>query len=512
MSFNIALSGLAASQRDLDTSSNNIANVNTTGFKGSRAEFADVYASSLFTNSRTKVGDGVQTSRIAQQFSQGTLDFTENALDLAIKGSGFFVTSPGEGSQDLSYTRAGAFKLNRNNFIVDNSGDFLQAYPVNRETGQVASTALTTTRAVEIPSTAGQPNSTSNLFQAVNLDSRADAIQKSVDGATERYEAGEVSSFDPADPTTYTDSTSATVYDSLGEAHTVTSYYVKRDANTWDVYQAVNGQLQNFATGDTPGGSEGAKSALIDGGSFSGVRLHFDSNGNPISAPAEAGTPPVGEGDEDGTPPVGEGDEDGTPPVGEGDEDGTPPVGEGDDADKPTDQLIDGRYFPPASFSFNPGNGAGTLEINFNFRSQGGGDRPTQFASAFELTSLDQDGSTVGRLTGVDIDASGLIAATYSNGETQFLGQVAMVNFNNEQGLEQVGGTKWKANLESGQPITGIAGQGTLGAVESSALENSNVNLTDELVDIIVAQRNYQANSRALEVNSTLQQTILQIR
>lgn len=490
MSFNIALSGLAASQRDLDTSSNNIANVNTTGFKGSRAEFADVYASSLFTNSRTKVGDGVQTSRVAQQFSQGTLDFTENALDLAIKGNGFFVTAPAEGSQDLSYTRAGAFKLNRNNFIVDNAGDFLQAYPVNRETGQVSSTALTTTRAVEIPSTAGQPSPTSNLFQAVNLDSRAESIQKSVEGGTERYKAGDVSSFDPADSATYTDSTSATVYDSLGEAHTVTTYYVKRDSNTWDVYQAVNGQLQDFNTSDNPGGSEGAKSAEIGGVSFTGVRLHFDSSGNPISAPEpEAG----GDGD---------------------DEDGTPPVGEGDDEETngSTDQLVDGRYFPPASFSFTPTNGAGTLEINFNFRSQGGGDRPTQFASAFELTSLDQDGSTVGRLTSVDIDESGLIAATYSNGETQFLGQVAMVNFNNEQGLEQVGGTKWKANIESGEPITGIAGQGTLGAVESSALENSNVNLTEELVDIIVAQRNYQANSRSLEVNSTLQQTILQIR
>lgn len=448
MSYYIALSGLAASQRDLDTSSNNIANVNTTGFKGSRAEFADVYASSLFTNSRTKVGDGVQTSRVAQQFSQGTLDFTENALDLAIKGNGFFVTAPSEGSQELSYTRAGAFKLNRNNFIVDNNGDFLQAYPVNRETGQTSSTALSTTRAIEIPSTAGQPAPTANIFQSVNLDSRETPIPETAPGE---------SNFDPADPSSYTDSTSATVYDSLGEAHTVTTYYVKRDANEWDVYQTVNGQMVDFVP---PAGYEGADSGLIGGVNYSGMRITFDASGNP-SGP------------------------------------GT---------------LTPGGTFEAGSFTFTPTSGAQPLEIDFNFRSQGGADRPTQFASAFELTALDQDGSTVGRLTGVDINERGVIAATYSNGQTQFLGQVAMVNFNNEQGLEQAGGTKWRATIDSGEPITGIAGQGTLGAIESSALENSNVNLTEELVDIIVAQRNYQANSRALEVNSTLQQTILQIR
>ena len=446
MSFNIALSGLSASQRDLDTSSNNIANVNTTGFKGSRAEFADVYASSIFTNNRTKVGDGVQTSRVAQQFSQGTLDFTENALDMAIKGNGFFVTAPEPGSQDLSYTRAGAFKLNRDSFLVDNSGGFLQAYPVNRETGQTSSTALSTTRGVEIPSTAGQPRATENLFQAVNMDSRETAIPEGM------------LSFDPADPTSYTDSTSATVYDSLGEAHTVTSYYVKRDANEWDVYQTVDGQIVNF---NAPDGYDDAEPTEIGGVEYQGMRVRFDASGNPSDT---------------------------------------------------SGPLTPGGTFQPGQFTFTPTNGSQPMTIDFNFRSQGGGDRPTQFASAFELTSLDQDGSTVGRLTGVDIDEKGLIAATYSNGQTQFLGQVAMVNFNNEQGLDQAGGTKWKASINSGEAITGIAGQGTFGAIESSALENSNVNLTEELVDIIVAQRNYQANSRSLEVNSTLQQTILQIR
>ncbi|RUO30222.1 flagellar hook protein FlgE [Aliidiomarina soli] len=443
MSYFIALSGLSASQRDLDTTSNNVANVNTTGFKGSRAEFGDVYASSIFTNSRTKVGDGVQIQRVAQQFSQGTLDFTENSLDMAIKGGGFFVTAPEQGSQDYSYTRAGAFKMDRDNYIVDNSGDYLQAYPVNRETGANSSTALSTTGPVEIPTTAGSPQATDELYQSVNLDSRENAI---------------LDPFDPTDDATYSHSTSATVYDSLGEAHTVTTYYARRDdaatgETQWDVYKTVNGEMQDF---DAPGGTLVADATS---GGNTGVRIQFDASGRPTGP----------------------------------------------------DLTADG-YFEPGEFTYTPTSGADPLDIVFNFRSEGGNATPTQFASAFELQALKQNGTTVGRLTNVEINENGLIAAEYSNGSTQYLGQVALVQFNNDQGLEQVGGTKWRQTNNSGEAITGTAGIGTFGAIESSALENSNVNLTEELVDMIVAQRNYQANSRSLEVNSTLQQTILQIR
>lgn len=457
MSYFIALSGMSASQRDLDTSSNNIANVNTVGFKGSRAEFSDVYASSLFTNSKTKVGDGVKVDNVAQQFKQGSVDFTENSLDMMIEGSGFFITAPEPGSQDYSYTRAGAFKLSRDNYITDNSGSYLQAYPVNAETGRNSSTALSTTGPVEIPSTAGAPRATNNLYQSVNLDSRQEPIVDNSVAPPITYDPGVVSSFNPEDPTTYTDSTSLNVYDSLGEAHTVTTYYVRRDSDPseWDVYQAVDGQMVDFASAD---GNEGALSADIGGETYSSVRIAFDASGRPMGPLTAAGS------------------------------------------------------FPPGSMTFTPSTGAEAVNLAFNFSSPGGSDIPTQYASAFELTAQDHDGTTVGRLTGVDIDGSGLIAASYSNGDTRFLGRVAMASFNNEQGLEQVGGTKWKQSLDSGEPITGVADTGVFGSIQSSALENSNVNLTEELVNIIVAQRNYQANSRSLEVNSTLQQTILQIR
>lgn len=137
---------------------------------------------------------------------------------------------------------------------------------------------------------------------------------------------------------------------------------------------------------------------------------------------------------------------------------------------------------------------------------------PTQYASRFEVKALEQDGATVGRLSGVDIGADGKIVASYSNGDSTFLGQVAMVRFSNSQGLQPVGNTAWKKSLTSGEPLAGEPNSGTLGSINSSALEQSNTNLTNELVDLISAQRNFQANSRALEVNSTLQQNILQIR
>ena len=128
MSFNIALSGLNAAQKDLDVTSNNIANVNTVGFKESRAEFVDVYASSLLASGKTKVGDGVLTADVAQQFAQGSIQFTNNALDLAITGNGFFATVPELDSLETSYTRAGQFKLNDDNFVVNSGGGYLLGF------------------------------------------------------------------------------------------------------------------------------------------------------------------------------------------------------------------------------------------------------------------------------------------------------------------------------------------------------------------------------------------------
>lgn len=433
MSFNIALSGLAAAQKDLDTTANNIANVNTTGFKESRAEFADVYATSIFASGRTKVGDGVATSMVAQQFSQGSLQFTNNSLDLAITGEGFFALTPDLQSKDLTYTRSGAFKLNKDNFIVDNNGNLLQGFAVDPVTGDNQSVSLSTTSPISIPTSAGAPRATNNIFLSMNVDSR----ELATDGIP----------FDATDRASYNHSTSVTVYDSLGESHTVTSYFRKTST-----VPPANSQWETFVVWDD-----------VTGAPFQGDNLVFDSSGNFVTPPIPTLNLPFAD----------------------------------------LNDPLNGYLTNGAQFAAN---------VVVNFRDPSGVREPTQYASTFDVTDLSQDGTTVGNLTGVDIDAFGRVLASYSNGDSSYLAQVSIVRFANVQGLKQVGSTSWKQSIASGEPIGGQANTGTFGAVNSSSLEQSNVNLTTELVDLISAQRNFQANSRALEVNSTLQQTVLQIR
>jgi flagellar hook protein FlgE len=439
MSFNIALTGLAAAQKDLDVTANNIANVNTTGFKESRAEFADVYAGSIFSSGKTKNGDGVQTTVVAQQFNQGSLKFTQNSLDLAITGEGYFAMTDTISSQEFTYTRAGAFKLSKDNFVVDAQGNFLRGFPVDPGNGDTTSVSLSTATPIQIPDASGAPRATNNVYTSFNLDA----------GATQPT----VAPFDPTDSSSFSASTSTTVYDSLGEPHIMQFYFVKTaNNNEWNVHGTLDGQ-------------------------------EFDANGNGAAGPISTFT-----FDASGLPSI---------PV-------TPPS-----------NTFDPVSLTAANISGLLSNGATfPNDVNINWQDEAGtaNKLPTQYASRFEVKALEQDGATVGRLTGIDIGSDGKIVASYSNGDSTYISQVSMVRFANSQGLSQVGNTSWKESLTSGEPIAGEPNSGTLGTINSSALEQSNVNLTNELVDLISAQRNFQANSRALEVNSTLQQNILQIR
>ncbi|PKG81107.1 flagellar hook protein FlgE [Colwellia sp. 75C3] len=453
MSFNIALSGLNAAQKDLDVTSNNIANVNTVGFKESRAEFVDVYAASLLSAGKTKVGDGVLTSDVAQQFSQGSIQFTNNSLDLAITGNGFFATVPELGSLETSYTRAGQFKLNADNFVVNSGGGHLLGFPVNPD-GTSSSVSLSTATPVRIPTSSGAPTPSSEVDIRMNLP------------------AGDVPPanpiFDPADPLTFNNSTSVTIFDSLGDDHIMTYYFVKTAANSWNMFTAVDDQMVNVAASavQNPPADPLAVPPIPaypqpTGAGARGAVLAFNPSGDFIAqSPAVIQTEQLGAGI----------------------------LSNGAD---PAQQLI----------------------IDFNLDINGPNpNEPTQFASNFEVTALKQNGLAVGRLTGIDIGNDGLVKATYSNGTSEPLARIAMVNFANEQGLTQIGGTNWKESIVSGEALAGEGGSGTFGTINSSALEQSNVNLTTELIDLISAQRNFQANSRALEVDNQLNQTILQIR
>lgn len=453
MSFNIALSGIAAAQKDLNTTANNIANVNTAGFKESRAEFSDVYANSIFSNSRTAVGGGVTTNRVAQQFHQGSLQFTNNALDLAISGGAFFVTSSGVGSQDYTYTRAGAFKVDSDSLLVDSSGNYLQTFPVDRD-GNSTSVSLTTTAPVEVPGTAGSPVKTSDVGIRMNVNAG--------DGSKV------LADFDPNNSETFNNSTSVTFYDSLGEPHILTTYFVRpQDAaytgeSNWVAFYAVDGKQVDLAgpagtyqTDTDADGTPDTPATATNAGGWTGAVLKFNDTG------VYVGSDPI---------------------------------------------AITTEQLGVAGANVLNLGADGTQELTINFEN------PTQYSAPFEVTVLSQNGTTVGRLTNVEVATDGLIVASYSNGTTAPLARVALAMFANEQGLVQNGNTSWQPSLESGPALAGEAGTGTFGDIRSSALELSNVDLTTELVDLISAQRNFQANSRALEVNNTLQQTILQIR
>jgi len=433
MAFSISLSGLNAASSDLDVTSNNIANVATTGFKSSRAEFSDIFAGST-SNS---IGAGVQLSSVSQQFTQGNLNFTENTLDMSVSGEGFFVLKPNQTSNELLYTRAGAFQVNQNGEVANNKGQLLQVFPVDSVTGVVATTSLSGTIPLQVPNTVGTPQATSVVNLNLNLPAGiSPALDPTAVGGLDDELAVNPGSPNPA---TYNNSTSATVFDSQGTSHIMTYYFVMTNdaANTWEVRSTIDGQVVTPSV--TPGGE------ILD----------FDS----------AGTL-------DGTTST-------------------------------TGGAI-------GYSAFNLSNGAAPLSVTVDFRNTG--NTVTQEAQgAFTVQNLSQDGFATGRLSGVEINDDGLVRASFTNGQSTALGKVALTRFDNPQGLRQIGNTNWVETVESGPGAAGEAGTGNFGLVQSGALETANVDLTGELVNLITAQRNFQANSKAIETANTITQTIINI-
>lgn len=491
MSFNIALSGLKAAQKDLDVTANNIANVNTYGFKESRAEFADVFSSSIFSNSRTANGEGVLINDVAQQFTQGSLLFTSNSLDMAVSGGGFFALTNDLLSRDITYSRSGAFKLDSDNYIVNSNGNYLQGFPVNDD-GSVKSVSLSTTRPVQIPDTAGAPQQTSAIDMTFNLDSNETALDPT--------------QFDATDTSTYTSSTSTVIYDSLGNSRIASIYYVK--ANTPAIIDA-NATLDATSASDGFVGGLAAVPAAQQNNSNSWIMFATvtDEDGNtlPVDLQQDTALGVTGVGFESLSGQRGmllQFDSAGSTV----EETFPNPVSERLGLTTSATAIVPAPVAPfdGANAITNGADADQTFNINMSGLSQ--------FSAPFEVSGLSQDGKTVGRLTGVSIGTDGLIESKYSNGDSVPVTKIMLARFANEQGLTQIGNTSWTESQTSGQPLAGEADSGTFGQIRSGTLEQSNTNLTTELVDLITAQRNYQANSRALEVNSTITQAILQLR
>ncbi|MGE3296931.1 MAG: flagellar hook protein FlgE [Porticoccaceae bacterium] len=412
MPFRIALSGLNAASTDLRVAGNNVANAGTTGFKTSRTAFGDIYATTNLGVAANAVGGGVKVTSVDQQFGQGNIATTGNNLDLAISGNGFFRLNDNGTSL---YTRAGAFGVDRNGFIVNNQGHRLTGYGADA-TGNITGALVD----LQLPTADLPPRQTTAAILTANLDSRAPALTSA--------------SFDPTDPTTYSSSTSLTIYDSLGNPRLSTQYFVNTGPGTWDMYQTVDGTLVDADAGTALGAGGNARA------------LTFDSAGA-LTSPGVVATGPI-------------------PGLG-----GSAP-------------------FP--------------IDIDLS--------KTSQFGSPFSVNSLTQDGFSTGRLSGVDVSDTGVLSARYTNGQSLTLAQVALANFANPQGLRELGNTAWGETFDSGAALIGGPGTGSLGAVQSGALEGSNVDLTEQLVGLITAQRNFQANAQVITTADAVTQTIINIR
>lgn len=397
MSLNISLSGLNASSKELNTISNNIANVSTTGFKESRTEFSSVYSGGQ--------SNGVEVVGISQNFdSNGQISGTGRALDMALSGSGFFVVEDGKGQ--TSYTRNGIFNMDSNGYVVSNSNAKLQGYSVDGDNKLQQGTV----GPIKISTQAQAAKATTNAEFVANLDARSDVIDSAA------------TPFDPTNSETYTNSYTTPAYDSLGNPHTVTQYFVKSSDTQWDVYAVVDGDA---TLPMTPSNS-----------------MTFDPSG----------------------------------------------------------KLTSGNTYTVNT----PVSGAEDLNITMKL------DGVTQFGNNFVVSTNNPDGYTSGDYVDMRVEADGSIYANYSNGQTQLQGQVVLANFAAPSELQQTNNTSWVQSFGSGVPIIGTAGTGSFGDLSSGSLESSNVDLTQSLVSMMTAQRNYQANTKAISTDSQLTQALFQ--
>jgi len=408
MSFQQGLSGLNAAAKNLDVIGNNVANSGTVGFKQSQAQFADVYANSLTGAGGSNVGIGTKVAQVSQLFTQGNVTATNNPLDMAINGGGFFrMNNNGE----ISYQRNGQFQLDRLGFIVNPTGAQLTGYTANAS--GVLSTGAPSPITINTADLA--PQITSEVNAVLNLDSGSTPIN------------AVTTPFDMNDPATFHSSTAVSVYDSLGNSQTLQTFYVKRPSGVWDVYAANDGtQIGAGTIGTLTFNTSGVLTTAMPMG--------------PVNVPATA-------------------------------------------------------------------TGATTpFPVTLDFTGT------TQFGSAFSVNSLDQDGYTSGRLAGFNVAADGLVMGRYTNGQSALLGQVVLANFANPNGLQPIGNNMWAESAASGAALVGTPDSGSLGVLQSSAVEDSNVDLTAELVNMITAQRVYQANAQTIKAQDAVLQTLVNLR
>lgn len=671
MGFQQGLSGLNSASKFLDVVGNNVANANTVGFKGSRAEFADVYANTL-ASTNVQVGIGGRTSNVAQQFAQGNITATNNPLDIAIQGNGFFRMIDPAGT--YSYARNGQFQLDRNGFIV-NGNDKLAGYLANSDgqlvTGATPAAIQIQTANIGAQATGGSALADAGLTLGMNFDARAPIVTRGT--STVSINGAQLNNAAPVGATT---SYQTRVADSTGQFHTLDVRLTKVAANTWAAATQLDGAggfadtatpLVFTATGQLQSGASQAVSYPINSPAPAYGTTPFNFNLN-FSGALETGTPAPGTvtvndtGAQNTTIAISNSNLDAADPV------GTPHTYSGQfrdpngalhtidvtvtktaantwassysiDGGAPITTAPDGSPLSPVLFNANgqliggspvaanfayPANGsqpAGSMTFDINlggltqeasaftagvletrstpsvvpsdptsythstsatvYDSQGiahtltfyftkvavnawevqtsfdgaepvtqpgyvtfdaagkmnGGtqfaytspvpspsgaqtplafttyfDGTTQFGNQFGVNELSQDGYADGNITGLSIGDDGIILGRYSNGQNRLIGQITLFNFANPQGLQPLGDNRWAESFASNQARLGTPGTSDFGTLESGAVEDSNIDLTKELVDMITAQRTYQANAQTIKTQDSILQTLVNLR
>lgn len=416
-SFFIPLTGLESDSTALNTIANDLANMNTTAFKGQSVNFADLFYQQIGdagSGDPIQVGAGVGVSSIETAFSQGSINATGNSTDVALNGNGFFIVDDG-GVQE--YTRAGNFSLGTTGALTTANGLSVLGYPA---VGGVVNTNAPLAP-INIPvGQVQQPQATSTLNMIANLDATS---------ATGTQFPAQI-----------------TVYDSLGVSHIATVTYAQTGVNTWSYSVAL--PAADFASGvSTP----------VTGS------MTFNSSGNLVSVtPAGGKATPVG-------------------------------AAPGD------------LSSIPLAFT-GLADGAANLNMNWNLLGTGGTPTISQVASASAVSATTQNGYASGEYQSFSIAADGTVTATYSNGQQQAVGQLALANVANLQGLKLLGNGDYATTLASGTAAIGASGTNGLGTLQDGALEESNVNISAEFSDLIIAQRAFEANSKTVTTFDTVTQ------
>lgn len=474
--LNIGLEGLQVTTRAIDVSSTNIANAGTVGYKSSEYLFAEeIFRATQATDARSG-GSGVSEIGVKRDFQQGTLRTSTSALDLAISGQGMFrLASSNVGQTDAStvfYSRNGQYSVDSQGYIVNANGLFLTGY-------QAAADGLSITQtlgALRIPAGPAEPRATTDAGLAVTLDARK-AVPVLVDPVT-GVAAPNV--FNPLDATTYSDSTSLTVYDAQGVQRNVTVYYKRvPDANVaiappitdpvtqLPVAQAQVTQYQVYASVDgvflnTPAAA-GAPAIAVQGGALPA----FAAGGGVLQ---------------------------------------TLQFYNGTNVDRLQGQVTG----LPIQFQYQVAAGAAAPTNNVLGFALDLTDT-TNFAQAFANRGVTQDGYAGGGLSSIRVDESGRVIGEYTNGKSLYSGQVILANFTGSNGLALLGPNVFVETAQSGVPTLGTATVNGFGAIRGNSLEESNTDLASELVELIVQQRNYQANAQSVRAGDSMLTTVINL-